>query len=353
MFQNLAKTGVWKVLTVCLIFIFIMIPLGGCTSTEKETIKIKFATPYMDMEPPAFYALHILDLVEQKLRVQIERFTGGTMGTVAELLGSVKSGAVDVITLHVDQYPQELPLHRILNMEQNVDRETCYNNIVKLTQEIAETKKILNEELEKNNIVTLEWMQMGPTSIFTKEKANSLNWVKGKKINVITAYQRKVFEELGFIPVNVAIPELYEAMMRGVIDAIWMATAASVPLKWYEVSKSVLVIGELNVCSQPLAFNKSFWNKLPKDVQQAFIDASKETALWANKKDKEDTDALFAMFRERGIDVVVLPPAEVDLFYQTLAKHSIEESLKGAESAGVKDKAEIILKYWEPLIGYK
>lgn len=353
---GIPKSGLFKGLSVLLVaIVLVSILLSGCTGTSSETITIKFATPYMEMEPPALYGLHICDLVEQELgdRVQIERYTGGTMGDVTELLGLVKTGAVDVITLHVDQYPQELPLHRILNMEQNVDRVTCYNNIVQLTQEIDETKDILDAELEENNIVTLEWIQMGPTGIMTKEKTSSLNDIKGKKINVITAYQREVFEELGFIPANVAIPDLYESLMRGTIDAIWMATAAAIPMKWFEVAQTNLVIGELNVCSQPLAFNKDFWDDLPKDVQQAFIKASEETAIWANQKDEEDINATYAMFEENGVDVVELPAADVELFYKTLAKYSIAESLKGAEEAGLKEEAELILEYWEPLIGYK
>jgi len=196
-------------------------------------------------------------------------------------------------------------------------------------------------------------MQMGPTGILTKGKSTSLDDVKGKKINVITAYQRSIFEELGYIPVNVAIPDLYESMLRGVIDNIWMATAASIPLKWYEVSKTNLVVGEMMVGSQPLAFNKDFWNKLPTDVQQAFIDASNETVEFSNTADKASIDATYAKFKESGVDVVTVPTEQSDLFYKTLVKYSVAEYLKGSETAGVKDKAETILKYWEPLIGLK
>ncbi|HJX03493.1 MAG TPA: TRAP transporter substrate-binding protein DctP [Dehalococcoidia bacterium] len=355
--SGMLKGGLWKAFSLCLIVVMVVsLAFSGCAAAPASgPVKIKFSTPYMEMEPPAMYGLHVMDLVEKKMgdRVKIERFTAGTMGNVLEHLGLVKSGAVDVITLHVDQYPQELPLHRILNMEQQVDRVTCYNNIVKITQEISQTKSILDAEAKKNGIVMLEWVQMGPTGIMTKEKASSLNWLKGKKINVIAGWQRNVFEELGFIPANVAIPELYEGMLRGVIDAIWMATAAAIPLKWFEVAKSNLVIGEMTVCSQPLAFNQKSWDKLPKDVQQAFKDASKETALWSNENDKAMIDGTYGLFKEKGVDIVNLPQSEVDLFYGTLAKHSIAESLKGAEAAGVKDKAETILKYWEPLIGLK
>ena len=355
--QEMLQGGLWKWSTVCLVLVMLAsLALSGCsTAPASGPVTLKFSTPYNPPEPPCFYAMHILDLVEKKMpgRVKIERFVSGTQGNVLEHLGLVKSGAMDVITLHVDQYPQELPLHRILNMEQSVDRTTCYNNIVKVTQQNADTKKLLDAELEKNGIVTLEWVQMGPTGILTKEKTNTLNWLKGKKVNVIAGWQRNVFQELGYIPTNVAIPELYEAMMRGVIDAIWMATAAAIPLKWFEVAKANLVIGELNVCSQPLAFNKNSWSKLPADVQKAFQEASKETAIWSNTKDKEDIDATYGMFKSKGIDVVNLPASEVSLFYNTLAKHSIASSLEGAQAAGVKDKAEAILKVWEPLIGYK
>src|SRR4030042_601225 len=152
--SGMLKGGFLKAFSLCLIVVILVsLAFSGCAAAPTSgPVKIKFSTPYMEMEPPAMYGLHVMDLVEKKMgdRVKIERFTAGTMGNVLEHLGLVKSGAVDVITLHVDQYPQELPLHRILNMEQQVDRVTCYNNIVKITQEISQTKSILDAGAKKN-----------------------------------------------------------------------------------------------------------------------------------------------------------------------------------------------------------
>lgn len=353
MLKKKLPRSILSILPIIFLITLVSLPLlTACTAQAPSVIKLKFSTPYLEMEPPALYGLHVCELVEKKLpgKVEIQKFVAGTMGNVPEHLGLVKSGAVDMITLHVDQYPQELPLHRVLNMEQLVDREKSVKNIIRISKEIPETKAILDAEAKKNNIVILYWMQMGPTGIMTKEPTKSLNDLKGKKINVITAYQRKIFEELGWIPVNVQIPELYEALMRGVIDAIWMATAAAIPLKWYEVAKTNLVIGEMVACSQPIAFNQDVWNKLPKDVQQAFIDASYETAMWSITHDKEMIDGTFGLFQKSGVQIVNLPQSEVDLFYKTLVKHSIDEYLRGCEAAGVKDKAQVILKYWQDMI---
>lgn len=350
------KTGgsPWRLLVIPAVIILVTaIVLSGCSSTKSpEVYKLKFSTPYIEVEPPALYNLHICDLIEEKTngRVQIERFSAGTMGNVLEHLGLVSSGAVDMISLHVDQYPQELPLHRVLNMEVMADRQTALDNIIKITQDISETKKLLDAEMEKNNIHTLTWMTMGPTGILTKNPTTSLEDLKGTKINVITAYQRYIFEELGMNPVNVAIPELYEGMMRGVIDNIWMATSASIPLKWYEVAKTNLVIGELNALSQPMAINLDTWNSLPKDIQQAFIDASNETAEWSVTNDKEMIDGTFAVFKENGVGVVELSDDDVVKFYQILAKYSLEDWEKLCADAGLSSEADTIYKYWQDMM---
>lgn len=352
---EMSRGRMWKGLAAILITVLTITPIlgvAGCGPSEPEVINLTFSCPYLDVEPPAIFGLRVCDLVEEKTngKVQIERFTGGTMGNVLEHLGLVQSGAVDLITLHVDQYPQDLPLHRILNMEQLVSRQQSIDNIIEITQEISETKEILDEELEDNNIKALYWMQMGPTGIMTKEPVTTLADLEGKRINFITAYQRGIFEDLGLIPVNVQIPDLYESMMRGHIDCIFMATAAAVPLMWYEIAETNLVIGELTVASQPIAINLDVWNDLPDDVQEAFLEASLETALWSVEADRAHLEETYALFEQSGVDVVQLSQADVDLFYDTLVEHSVADWLETCEAAGLEDEAAIILEYWEDMI---
>lgn len=80
---------------------------------------------------------------------------------------------------------------------------------------------------------------------------------------------------------NVAIPEPYGSLSRGVMDDIFMATAGNVPPKRYEVAKAHFVLGERTIFSAPLAISLKEWEQPPEDVKKAFLDASYETAQWS------------------------------------------------------------------------
>jgi hypothetical protein len=117
---------------------------------------------------------------------------------------------------------------------------------------------------------------------------------------VIAAYQRDVFKDLGWVPVNVQIPELYEALSRGVIEGIFMATAANVPMKWHEIGKVHLQLSENTMVSAPLAFNMNVWNRLPVDVQKVFMEAAWETAQWSVQQTEMNLKGTYKAFEDLG-----------------------------------------------------
>ncbi len=344
-----------KVYIALLVSLFLLLCVSACQKSEDKgtagIIKLKYSSGYNSTEPPNIQAFHCLDLVEQKThgKVKIERFTGGVLGGTLEQLGLVSSGAVDIIALHVDQFPQQLPLHKILNSEQFTTADQALANVTAITQEIPETKAILDAEQKRNNIKILYWHVQGPTGITAGFPAKSLADLKGKKMNVITSYQRKVFDEFGIIPVNVQIPELYESLSRGVIDAIFMATAGVVPLKWYEVGKTQLVLGDNFAISQPVTLNLDTWNRLPADVQQAFIEASRETAQWSIEADQRNIQNAYDTLKKAGVDIVQVSDEESNAFFKSLASHANEDWLENAKKCGVGDQAAVIEKYWNDM----
>jgi len=166
---------------------------------------------------------------------------------------------------------------------------------------------------------------------------------------VIAAYQRNVFKEVGWIPVNVQIPELYEALSRGVIDAIFMATAANVPLKWHEIGKVHLQFVDNTVISTPLAFNVNSWNRLPTDVQKAFMDAAWETAQWTVQQTEIHLKHTYEAFKEKGAEVIKISKQDSEAFFKILFKHSINHWTNISKAAGVEEDAKVIQKYWDEM----
>jgi TRAP-type C4-dicarboxylate transport system substrate-binding protein len=345
----------WKVTIAFATSLLLLLGVSACRKGEdKETaevIKLKYSSPYMHTEPPNIQAMHALELVAQKTggRVQFETFMGGALGGPLEQLDLVASGAVDVIHLHVDQFPQQLPLHKILNNEQFTTADKALANVTAVTQEIPETKAILDAEQQQNNIKILSWHVQGATGITAGFPARSLADLKGKKMNFITSFQRKVLSEFDINPINVQIPDLYDSLSRGVIDSIFMATAAVVPNKWYEVGKTYLVFGDNFAISQPITLNRDTWNSLPADIQQAFVEASRETALWSIEEDQRNLQNTYDTLKQAGVEIVELPPEESQAFFESLARHANEDWLENAENRGVGDKAAVIEKYWNEM----
>ena len=321
------------------------------TAAEQQVIKLKYSSSFFPPEPPSVYANRTLDLVEKKTNggVKIERFMASALGGPTEQLGLVRTGAVDVISLHIDQYAQQLPLHQITNTEQLTSGAQGLANVTAILHELQETKPLFAAEQKKNNIKVLHCYCNGPTGVTARFPAKSLADVKGKKVNVIAAYQRDVFKELGWIPVNVQIPELYEALSRGVIDGIFMATAANVPLKWHEVGKVHLAIGINTILSTPLAFNLDAWNRLPADVQKAFMEAAWDTAQWSVQQTEENLKNTYKAFEEKGAKVVYVSDKESVGFFKVLFKHSTKNWLSICKAAGVDKNAKVVQKYWDEM----
>jgi len=329
-----------------LVALVLFLPLVGLSA---DVVKLKFSSSFMPGEPPNIWANHTLDLVEKMTngKVKVERFMAGALGGPHEQLGLAKSGAVDIISLHVDQYPHDLPLFQITNTEVLAPAPEAFKQVVAIIHEIPETKRIFEEEQHRNNIKVLYLYCNGPTGITARFEGSGLADLKGKKINAIAPFHREVWKELGAIPVNVAIPELYESLSRGVIDAIFMATAANVPLKWYEVAKAHFVLGEHTIFSTPIAFNLKKWEQLPEEVRSAVLDASYQTAQWSIQELDRILEATYGKFEERGAKVIRFSDEDVKRFWTVLFKHSTADWMERCKAQGREAEAQVVLKYWE------
>ena len=349
--KNQRKGKGYVAVLVATLFVVAVAYTAIAAAAEPQVIKLKYSTSFFPPEPPCVFANHTLDLVEKNTngRVKIERFVGGALGGPLEQLGLASSGAADLISLHIDQYAQQLPLHQITNTELMVNMAQALASVTAIVHELPETKPLFEAEQKKNNIKILHFYANGPAGITARFPAKSLADVKGKKVNVIAAYQRDVFKEVGWIPVNVQIPELYEALSRGVIDAIFMATAANVPLKWHEIGKVHLQFVDNTVISTPLAFNVDSWNRLPADVQKAFMDAAWETAQWTVQQTEMHLKGTYKAFEEKGAEVIKISKQDSEAFFTVLFKHSINNWTNISKAAGVEEDAKVIQKYWDEM----
>jgi TRAP-type C4-dicarboxylate transport system substrate-binding protein len=332
-------------------FLIVVMACLNPTSAAETQFKLKYSTSFFPPEPPNVQAMHALDLFEKKTdgRVKVERFMGGALGGPHEQLGLVTSGAVDIISLRVDVFTQALPLHQILCTEQLCSTEQGLNNVTALTFEIPKTKVLFDGEQKRNNIKMFYFHAAGGTGITSRLTPKSLADLRGIKTNVLTAYQRKMFKDLGWIPVNVQIPELYESLSRGLIDNVFITPAAIMALKTNEVAKSQIVLRDNSMNNCPLAINLNTWNRFPKDIQQALLDATLETARWSVQMTDDLIKNTYKKLEQSGVHLVYVEKEENELFFDTLFEHAMREWLSKTKAAGYEKEAGVIRQYWDQM----
>jgi TRAP-type C4-dicarboxylate transport system substrate-binding protein len=135
--------------------------------------------------------------------------------------------------------------------------------------------------------------------------------LKGKKIRAL-GLMNKAMKMLGATPVAMPLPEVYEALERGTIDAVTgLPYHLVVSFKLQEAAKNLLNPGLGCYASGGYFMNLNTWNKLPDDVKKIVTKLNQEFPDVAIKMQtelhKKTTDAL----KKANCTIYTLPAAEL------------------------------------------
>jgi TRAP-type transport system periplasmic protein len=135
--------------------------------------------------------------------------------------------------------------------------------------------------LEKAKVRTIAVYDTTFRKIFTKTKAiNSLADMKGLKIRVPEAQNYvRCMQLVGANPTPVAWGELYTALQTGVVEGFENKCEAAFNAKLHEQARFAAYTGHI-FCPNPFLCSERWFGKLSKNVQQAIVEAGKESLAW-------------------------------------------------------------------------
>ena len=173
----------------------------------------------------------------------------------------------------------------------------------------------LNKKLEERMLVKVlgKWMDLGSQNTFSvKKEIKNYNDLKGMKIRYPggTANAKRI-SAFGAIPLLVPWPDVPLAMSQGVMDGLLTTFESSVSSKLMD-SGMKFGFEDKNLFGQYVPMMRAnFFNKQPKEVQQAILES------WDIAATQERKDASAAQIKAKetlikaGLVVVVPTPAEV------------------------------------------
>jgi TRAP-type C4-dicarboxylate transport system substrate-binding protein len=309
------------------------------------------ASGIMEQEIPSIVHAHWMDLVEEKTngQVEIERFYGGTLGNVMEMLELLRTGAVDLAMVMPIFHPAEMPLHGILNMGGWSSMDMASEGIGKLQWETEKTASLFEEEGKKQNFRVVLWPNIGSTSIVSRTEATCMADLKGKKASRFGYVADKVYGEFDMIPVNLSSSEMYEAFSKGVIDCIMASVTGIVPRKLHEPAVSYIYV-PVFWCGGSLMINYEKWESLPSDVKQAMIDAEKENREWNIQFVAEKEAEYTQVIKDTGMKMTPsLPQDEMDRLWDAWLGAFQNDWANDQAQFGVGEQAQIIADYFAEL----
>jgi len=279
--------------------------------------------------------------------VDIRIFWSEALGKANENLSLMQSGAVEMGAMSPAYFPRQLPFHTAPNSIPMAMNSVGQANVLmaRLLKEVPG----MQEEAKANGVRTLFFHHLNPYMLVSKEPLTSLSAVKGKKIRTWGTDMPRMAQAVGMTPVTLSLPEIYEGLSRGVVDAAPFSVDLVMNYKIFEVAKNISEITLWLGPSWGVWIAEAAWQKLPAPAQSVML----EVAAEANKRDMEATIAAGKTAREdlvkMGVKFHAFPEADRQQWRAALPDF-FADFISNQEKAGKGADARKMIAIWKEVV---
>ena len=206
--------------------------------------------------------------------VQVNTFPGGSLLGAKNMLRGVMRGQADIGCISLAYHPGVFPLLSVFELPLGFTSSTA------ASQALWEMYTMYTPaELRKVKVLTM--FTSAPSHFMTRSPVRSLADLNGMELRA-SGRLAKALELLGATPVAMPMPEVPEALQKGVIKGLASSFDVLKDMKFAETCRYA-TRANLSVYPFAVIMNKKAWNKLPDDVKNVLDDLSGEQAKWTGE----------------------------------------------------------------------
>jgi TRAP-type C4-dicarboxylate transport system substrate-binding protein len=271
--------------------------LGGCATPAPSTppaskpapapapvapIELKFS--YHTGQTTATTAKFLIPWAKKveeatKGRVKIVHYPSETLTKSNQSWEATIGGSTDINWLVQGFFPGKFPLSEVatlpfLNLNSGkVDGNVIYGGEInsRLFEELYEKSPEIQKEY--SDVKVLFVWSSSSQFLITKKPVSSQETLKGLKIRTLGGPPSDMIKALGGTPVLMGLPDIYEALDKGVIDGIEFSWGGTLSNKYYYPCHYFTDMNT-TVAQFAIIMNREKWNSLPKDIQDAIMSVS-------------------------------------------------------------------------------
>ncbi|MBZ0162455.1 MAG: TRAP transporter substrate-binding protein [Notoacmeibacter sp.] len=283
-------------------------------------------------------------------RVKIEIYPAMSLGgRPPELVQQVRDGVVDLVWTVNGYTPGLFPRSEAFELPFVYVNDPKAANLA--MYDLFESD--LKEEYKGVEVMFLH-VHAGQAIHMRDKLVRSPSDMEGLKMRIPTRTGAWIIEALGASPTAMPVPELPQALSKGVVDGAFIPWEIIPPLKIQEQTKYQIEghdLARFGTTTFQVSMNKARWDSLPDDIKKAFKDAS-GPEWWAEVGDiwRASDDFGIKLATDAGNEHIILTEEETNAFREKLepvVQRWIDEvSAQGIDGAGLVKKArEAIAKH--------
>jgi TRAP-type C4-dicarboxylate transport system substrate-binding protein len=286
-------------------------------SAWAQTVTLKFHT-FMAPQSNVWKDMHggWMDKVEKDSggRIKFERFPAMQLGgTPAQLYDQARDGVVDVVWTLPGNTPGRFPRIEVFELPFMMTNAEATS---KAYWEYVQT--LAKDEFKDVHLIAVN--VHGPGLFHTRDKQiKTMADLKGMKVRGPTRQVTKLLSALGATPVGMPLPQIPDALSKGVIDGAVIPWEVVPSVKVDELTKFHTQfdpsLTALYTTTFVMAMNKAKYDSLPADLKKV-IDANSgiETSGWLGKVQQGNDAKGRASSEERKAPILTLDKTEYEAF---------------------------------------
>lgn len=267
-----------------------------------------------------------------KGRVKVTIYPGEALGKSKDHYDMAMHGITDLAFAIHGYTPGRFPLSSVMELPFQVPSAKVGSRVV---WELYE-KKYFAKEYPGVKVLSL-WVHSPGHVHMTKKLAKTLEDVKGLRLRSPGPLQTTLLRELGISPLTIPIPELYDALQRGMADGAVVPFSAVKDFKLHEVVR-YHTVADMYVMTMTLLMNPKAWDGLPPDIQKIIEETSgaRMSEMAGSSYDAYDQLGIEAAKKVKA-EIYTLPPDEKKRWAER-AKPVVDKWIADMEAKGLPGK---------------
>lgn len=265
------------------------------------------------------------DVAAANVDLSIKIFPSGSLFKATEQYIPLSRGQLDMTVFPLSYAGGQHPEYNLTLMPGLVKNHDHAARLI-ASPFMAEIEKVLNDD----DVMTLVHGYLAGGFASVDGCVRRPEDVKGKSVRAAGKGFEEMLQAAGASIASMPSSETYNAMQQHVLQALNTSSSSFVSFRLQELAKCYTPAGDIALwfMYQPMLINKTTFDRLTPDQQQALRDASaKAEAYYLAEASKEDATSV-EVFRAAGVEIADLTQDDFDA-WKALAETSSYKSFEG------------------------